>query len=297
MTSMLTLLVCLFLCAAAWSQEDPPFQVPDNVEVRDDVAYATHPAALGDLYLPRSGSGPFPAVVYVHGGGKRTKNLGGTTGAFRRQAAYLASKGVVGFAIEYRFLDDDPFPGCVYDAKAAVRWLRANAKKYRVDPGRIGAAGGSWGGYIVAFLGSTGDIQEFEGDGGSRGFSSRVKAVAAFNPAIDLVSFGRGERNGPAGTFAEYLRVKYADNPALWAKASPMTYVGKSSASFLFLHGTRDTTVLIAESEGMLEKLRAAGVHAEIFPAEGAGHAFFHGPQWYEPTLKRMEEFFAKYLR
>ncbi len=279
------------------AQESPPFQVAGNVEVLSDIVYSTHSAAVGDLYVPKSGSGPFAAVVYIHGGGKRTEKIGGTRGGFRRQAAAMAAKGFVGFSIEYRFLDDDAFPGCIYDAKAAVRWLRANAKRYRIDPDHIGAAGGSWGGYIVAFLGTTGDMPEFEGDGANRGFSSRVQAVAAFNPAIDLVAFGNGSRKGPVSTFDEYLRAKYSEDPALWAKASPMTHAGKSSASFLFLHGTRDTTVLMAESEGLMNKLRTAGVHAELFSADGAGHAFFHGPPWFEPTLNRMAEFLTKYLK
>jgi acetyl esterase/lipase len=297
---MIKRLVSPLICAAALAgQETPPFQVPNGVEVQQDVVYsmAGDVPVRGDLYLPKSGHGPFPAVVYVHGGGKPTKNLGGTKAGFRRQAALMAEKGFVGLSIDYRFLDNPGYPACISDGKAAVRWLRANAKKYGIDPGRIGAAGGSWGGYIVGMLGATPDFPEFEGDGGNRGFSSRVKAVAAFNPALDLVSFGSGARKGPSGTFAEFLRAKYSDQPELWAKASPMTYIGKSSASFLFLHGTRDTTVLIAESQGMMEKLAAAGVHAEIFTAEGAGHAFFHGPPWFELTLKRMEEFFAQYLK
>jgi acetyl esterase/lipase len=246
-----------------------------------------------DLYLPKNGAGPFPAVVYIHGGGW----LNGNKTAFQRQAAYMATKGYAGACIEYRLSGEAIYPAALYDSKAAVRWVRANAAKYRIDSDKIGAAGGSAGGHLVALLGTTAGMSSMEGDSGSPGISSGVRAVAAFNPAVDLVSFGKLDPANTESSVYKFLGCNYASNPKLWAQATPLTYVSKSSAPVLFLHGTADTTVPYKQSVDMMEKLKAAGVHAEIFPAEGAKHGFFNSDPFYEPATKRMAEFFEKYLR
>jgi len=292
---MRTLLGLLFLASVAAAQgQDPPFRLPEGVQEKAGLVYArygTRELKL-DLFLPKSATGPFPAVVYVHGGGWR----GGNRGAFRRQAAHMATKGFAGACIEYRLSGEATWPAAIYDSKAAVRWVRAHAAEYNIDKQRIGAAGGSAGGHLVALLGTTHKLRELEGDGGNPGESSRVTAVAAFNPAVDLVSFGKVANANATNAVSTFLGKSYADAASLWALATPITHVDKSSAAFLFLHGTADNTVPYQQSVDMMNKLKAAGIPAEIFPAEGAAHGFFNRPPWYEPTLKRMEEFFLKRL-
>lgn len=268
--------------------------VPVLAQDHRDLVYATYGSRAMhlDLYLPKNGDGPFPAVVYIHGGGWR----GGNKAAFQRQAAHMADQGFVGACIEYRLSGEAKFPAALYDSKAAVRWMRANAGKYRIDPKRIGAAGGSAGGHLAAMLGTTGGLKEFEGDGGHPGFSSSVKAVAAFNPALDFVSFGAQTGSNASNAVAAFLGAAYSEKPDLWAKAAPLTHAGKGSAAFLFLHGTKDTTVPYQQSVDMLKKLKAVGADAEIFTADDAQHGFFNRPPWFEPALKRMEEFFRKRL-
>jgi acetyl esterase/lipase len=259
-------------------QEQPPFQLPGGVRPEQNLVYSS-PGGRDlhlDLYLPNEGRGPWPAVVYIHGGGWK----GGNRNAFRRQAAHMATRGFVGACIEYRLSGEAKYPAALQDARAAVGWLRANAAKYRIDPARVGAAGGSAGGHLAALLGTMGD----------------VKVVAAFNPALDLVSFGKRAPSSPGNSAAEFLGATYAQRPELWAEASPLTHVDKNSAVFLFLHGTADTTVPYQQSVDMMNRLKAAGVEAEIFSAEGALHGFFNSPPWFEPTLKKMEEFFLRRL-
>ncbi len=277
--------------------EEPPFQLPENVDVRKDLVYSKtgNREVVADLYFPKSGSGPFPAVIYVHGSGMPNKGTEGSKLAFRRQAALLGAKGFVGLTISYRFRTEARFPGCIYDAKAAVRWLRANAKQYRIDPERIGAVGASFGGYIVSMLATTEDLPEFEGDGSNLGVSSRVKAVVAFNALVDPIDHHRGD--GGPGKFPDFVGARYEDNPELWAKASPLAHVSKRCPPFLFLSGTNDPTPSFVEDQAMMKKLLAAGVHAEFFTAEGGRHGFFHEPPWFEPTLKRMEDFLTKHLK
>ena len=246
------------------------------------------PGLVLDLYLPDGGDGPFPAVVYLHGGGF----TGGSRGQFRPQASHMASKGFVGASIDYRLAPAHLFPAAAHDAKAAVRWLRANASTYNIDPSRIGAAGGSAGGELAALLGTTQGIGEFEG-GANPGFSSAVQAVAAFNAASDFTSLV-----GNANSLTEqWLGASFADDPDLWAKASPISHVTGGSAPFLFLHGTADTSIPYSQSVDMMNALLAVGVRAEIFRAEGAAHAFFNNPPWFQPTLEAMENFFVRMLR
>jgi acetyl esterase/lipase len=253
--------------------------VPDGVEKRADLVYAIYGSRQMhlDLYLPKLGDGPFPAIVYIHGGGWS----GGNKNAFSRQATYMATKGFVGACIEYRLSDEAKYPAAFDDAVAAVQWVRDHAQEYHIDPSRIGAAGGSSGGHLVALLGT---------------MKGRVvQAVAIFNPVLDLAALAGGT---PASNpILQFLGVTYDENPKLWREASPVTHVSSDSASFLFLHGDADATVPYQQSVAMRDKLKAVGVTAELFTAPGANHAFFNSPPWFEPTEKRMEEFFVKYLR
>ena len=277
---MKPLLLTILLAAPLLGQrQNPPFELPAGVDMQSDLVYAS-PGGRDlhlDLFLPKTGRGPFPAVVYIHGGGWQN----GSKAAFRRQAAYMATKGFAGVCIQYRLSGEAKYPAALDDSKAAVEWVRANAAKYHINPNQIGAAGGSAGGHLVGLLGAMGLVQ----------------AVAAFNPAVDLVSFGKAKPSDAQNSVYKFLGCSYADNPKLWAEATPLTHVNSKSAPFLFLHGTADTTVPYQQSVDMMNKLKAAGVDAEIFPAEGAKHGFFNSPPFFEPTMKRMERFFEEKLR
>lgn len=294
--SLTGLLIVLSGPATGQRTTDPPFRLPPGVEVKSDLVYAA-PGGRElrlDLFLPKTREGQVPAVVYVHGGGWR----GGNKEHFHRQAAHMASIGFAGACIEYRLSGEAKYPAAIQDVKAAVRWLRANAERYRIDPGKIGSAGGSAGGHLAALLGTTAGVSELEGDGGNAGFSSRVQAVAAFNPALDLEHFVKEDsRRGATGSIRNFLGYSYAEKPQLWAQASPILHVSKDSAAFLFLHGTKDETTPYEKSVEMMKRLQASGVRAELFTAEGAGHGFFNRPPWFEPTLKRMEQFFLSTLK
>lgn len=212
----------LFIVAlAALAQgENPPFQAPAGVEIRPDVVYARHGARQMhlDLYLPKEGAGPFPAVVYIHGGGWS----GGNKNAFRRQASHMATKGFVGAYVEYRLSGEAKWPAAFDDAKAALAYVRQHAAELKVDPKRIGAAGGSAGGHLVGLLGT---------------MPNPVRAVAAFNPAVDLVSFAKSTPTNAIDAVVKFLGATYQEKPDLWAEASPITHAGQKSAAFLFLHG------------------------------------------------------------
>lgn len=285
----------------------PLSSLPEDVVLKKDLVYAT----VGsrelhlDLFLPKAGSGPFPAIVYFNGWGQ-TGEKGKQQ--FYRQAAYMAEKGFAGACVEYRIAGESTYPAAIYDAKAAVRWIRANAPNYHIDQNRIGAAGGSGGGFVVSMLGTTIDMPEFEGKEGNAGISSRVSAVVAFNPVTNWIEYEKNfEKNGSDKPHAdpthardlmpEYLGGTYVQNPEVWKAASPIYHVSAHSTPFLIWHGDADTNVPYQQSVEMVEKLRGVGVSAEIFIAPGAGHGYFNLSPWFDPALKRMDEFFERTLR
>jgi acetyl esterase/lipase len=279
--------------APARATQEAPFQLPDNVELRRNVVYGKGGGRdlKLDLYLPKDSKSSRPGIIFIHGGGWS----GGTRAAFRRQAAYLASKrGYVGACIEYRLSGEAKFPAAVEDAKCAVRWLRANAKTYGVDPDRIAGAGGSAGGHLVAMLALTDKSVGLEGTGGSPEFSSRLNLAVVFNGPADLSALAN--RGQTSDTVTAFLGATYAQKPEVYRQASPITYVDKKAPPFLFLHGTNDMVVPIEQAKMMQRKLREAGVQAELYEAPGATHGFFNNPPFYEPTLQRMEAFLTEHF-
>jgi acetyl esterase/lipase len=272
-------------------QEAPTFKLPSNVKVEPHLVYArygTRELHL-DLYHPAKGNGSFPGVVFIHGGGW----IGGPPTQFRRQAAYLASKGFVGATIEYRLSGEAPYPAAVYDCKAAVRWMRANGGRYRINPEQIAVAGGSAGGHLAALLGTTNGIKALEGNGGNAGFSSRVQAVVAFNGIYDFVSLTEKSPNQHLveNVVTKFLGGTLHEVSEVYVEASPVAHVSSSDPPFLLLHGTADTTAPYAQALEMQKALARSGVRVDLYSAKGANHGFFNSPPYYQPTLERMEKF------
>jgi len=246
------------------------------LNAQEPVIYATWGSRQmkADLYRPAQGEGPFPAIVYVHGGGWR----GGTRTQFARHAQRMAGLGYVGLCVEYRFAQEAKWPAAMDDVTAAVNWLRAYAAQYRIDVARLGAVGGSAGGHLAAMLGVRG----------------QVKAVAAFNPAVDMIGLA-GEALG-SNAVSSFLGGSYQEKPAVWREASPIEHVSGRSARFLFLHGDADTTVPYAHTVRMHELLKKAGVHSELYTVAGAKHGFFNADPEFAPALERMVAFFRRQL-
>src|SRR4051812_28996229 len=169
-------LAALFLTSLAFAQ------MPDSVIHEKDIEYSNVGARVAmDVVRPKSaGTEPLPAIVLVHGGGFRA----GSRESYLPVAAKLAQRGYVAATVSYRLAPRHQFPAAVEDVKAAVRFLRANAQRYGIDPERIGAMGGSAGGHLVLMLGLT--PGEFEGTGPNREFSSRVSCVVNYYGPTDF---------------------------------------------------------------------------------------------------------------
>ena len=216
----------------------------------------------------RKGRGPFPAVVCVHGGAWRFGKRQDMSAWIRR----LAEEGYVAAAVSYRLLPEAKFPEPIVDCATAVRFLRANAEKYRIDKGRIGALGYSAGGHLVSLLGVAGKVDSFQGKEYADQ-SSKVQAVVSYFGPTDLTYFGSDE-SAQNSTFVPLLGGRFKDKPESYKNASPITYVTKDAPPFLFLHGTKDWLVPIEQSRTMCKKLKDAGVSAEIVEVEGGSHGF-----------------------
>jgi acetyl esterase/lipase len=278
--------------AAAQRQSNPPFELPTSVRMEEDIVFS-RPSGRElrlDLFTPEEeGSVLRPAIVFILGSAWN----GEGKSRMWRQAAHMASLGFVTISIEHRGKADSPYPAAVDDAKTAVRWLRAHADDYRIDPERVGAAGGSSGGHLASFLGVTPHLRSMTPTTEYSEFSASVRAVVAFNPAEDFTAWPRRGTDTAPGVL---LGVSYEENPELWEEASPITHVSASSAAFLLLHGTADRVVPYQQSTEFLDALREVGVRAELFTAEGAGHGFVHSPPWYQPALEQMADFFVETL-
>jgi dipeptidyl aminopeptidase/acylaminoacyl peptidase len=154
-----------------------------------------------------------------------------------------------------------------------VRWLRANAANYRIDPARIGVTGGSAGGHLAQFLGVTADVKEFEGDGGNANQSSRVACVVnVYGPSDFTKSYGKSVDAAVVlplflGGNLETARQKHI-------QASPLSWVTPNAAPTLCIHGTEDKYVAHEQAVWLIERLKAAGVEAELLTLQGAGHGF-----------------------
>jgi len=243
------------------------------VDVVRDLVYARTPQRplRLDLYLPAAAPRPLPVVVWIHGGAWR---IGGKSPC---PAARLASRGYAVASIEYRFSHEALFPAQIEDCKAAVRWLRAHAPIYGLDPRRIGAWGASAGGHLAALLGVTGRLRAFD-VGEHLEQSSAVQAVCDFFGPTDFLRMDDpdGPRRHDRRDSAEGRLIGAAPSArpdlALWA--SPLVYVDRHAPPFLIVHGELDRIVPLRQSELLLADLREAGVWAELMVVRGARHGF-----------------------
>jgi acetyl esterase/lipase len=274
------------------AQERPKYtapKLPEGVKALRDLQYVEdgHQRNRLDLYLPEKTEGRLPLIVWIHGGAWR----GGSKESC--PALPFTAKGYAVASINYRFSQHAVFPAQIEDCKAAIRWLRANAAKYHLDPDHIGVWGGSAGGHLVALLGTTSGVKELEGRGGNLDQSSRVQCVVDWYGPSDFMTMGdQGDK--PGGHVAQLIGGPVPKNKDKARKASPLTYVGKDAAPFLIMHGDKDNIVPLRQSELLAEALKKAGVEATLQVVKGNGHG---GPGFgSDESRKLIEEFFAKHL-
>ena len=252
-----------------------------------DVPYATVSASQAlDIWIPTTGSGPFPLVIFVHGGAFK----GGDKAMEGGNVAAVLEAGYAAASLNYRLSGEAIFPAAVQDVKAAVRFLRANAAEYGLDPDRFAAWGESAGGNLVALIGTTGDQATIFDDPalGNADVSSAVQAVvdwygptdflqmdAQFAAAAPAACNGQTQAHDPADSpESVYLGAAIQTVPDLAAAANPITYISsaKTLPAFSIAHGDSDCLVPNQQSAILQDALQAAGASSSFTLVEGATH-------------------------
>jgi acetyl esterase/lipase len=275
----------LLLVAAGWAavllgptgstplvaQDVKNLVIPDTVVWEPGIEYSNpdNQHLQVNLARPKSGEGPFPAVVCIHGGGFRAGHRDG----YNTLCLRLAERGYVAITVSYRLAPKYQFPAAVHDVKAAVRWLRANAGKYHVDPQRIGVTGGSAGGHLAQFLGVTAGVRQFEGEGGHPEQSSAVACVVnVYGPSDFTQSYGKSV--DAAEVLPLFLGGNVQQERRRHILASPLYWVTPEAAPTLCIHGTEDKYVAHEQAVWLIDRLKASEVPAELLTLPGAGHGF-----------------------
>jgi acetyl esterase/lipase len=276
-----------------WSSIRVVSRAPAGTTAHRDLEYARvgDKALLLDLYVPNEPEGPLPLLVWIHGGAWRAGSKD------RCPAVGMTRRGYVVASVGYRLSQEARFPAQIHDCKAAIRWLRAHADTYKIDPGRIGAWGTSAGGHLVALLGTSGGVEALEGTvGDQREQSSRIQAACDFFGPTDFLQMDAGgsdlKHNAPNSPESQLIGGAIQENKDKVARANPITYVTKDDPPFLIVHGDKDRTVPINQSELLSDALKKAGVEVEFYIVKGGGHGF-RDPMAFEKT----DAFFDKHLK
>ncbi|HVJ68987.1 MAG TPA: alpha/beta hydrolase, partial [Caulifigura sp.] len=225
----------------------------DDVIVETGVEYSR----AGDepllLNLARPGSQQkAPAILCIHGGGFRAGKREGWDARCKK----MAERGYVAATVTYRLAPQHQFPAAIHDVKAAVRWLRANAEKYHIDPERIGVVGDSAGGHLAQFLGVTGGVPGFEGTGGAADQSSRVTCVVNYYGPSDFTK-SYGKSVDAAEVLPLWLGGDVEHERHRHILASPLNWVTPDAAPTLLIHGTEDKYVAFEQAQWMFDRLKA----------------------------------------
>ena len=263
-------------------EEDITFGKGNDVELKLDIAH------------PETGKGPFPALLYISGSGWGFWIL--SRSQCQLAIMQAAQRGYVAVTVDHRqtsvkekgktkFL----FPAQLYDVKCAVRWLRANAEQYNIDPKHIGVAGWSSGGHLALMLGLTKPTDGLEGDCGDKKYSSSVQAVVSAGGPTELVSMFNESTDEP-GPVVDLLGGNPQKRPDQYAIASPLTYVRRDAPPILTIHGELDTDVPPKQAYLLDAKMKETGASHTLIIKKNAGHIDF-------TTDPEVLDFFDKYLK
>jgi len=269
-----------------------PMPVPDTVVETKDVEYGNvngRPLLL-DLYRPRESTGPLPGILLIHGGGWS----GGQRSDYKYYCVRFPLMGYVVATVSYRFIDEAIFPACVQDVKCAVRWMRANAEQYGINPNAIAAVGGSAGGHLAMMLGYSAGVAELEGTGGHEKNDRAVQAVVNLYGPVDMTLEDFHEND----TLLAFFGGKpFKEVPNQYRLASPLTHVKKNSPPTLIIHGTEDFTVPVSQADLLADRLKELGCDYEYLRLNGYPHTLDIGVETNKHVRWHIYHFLDKYLK
>jgi acetyl esterase/lipase len=264
--------------------------LPDNVEEILDIEYGTggQRKLQLDLYLPKGRKKATPAIIFIHGGAWKS----GKRSDMKFYCVKFAEKGYVTATVTYRLMGEACFPAAVHDVKCAVRWLRANAAKYQVDPEHIAVSGNSAGGHLSMMIGYS-DDPSLEGTGGNNNVSSSVCAVVNFYGPTDLTTdFAKNQE-----LVKEFVGGKTFDEaPDTYELASPLFHLTRGDPPTLIFHGTIDSVVPVSQADMLAEKLKELGIDYVYEKYDGWPHVMDLAEAVNQRCIYQMEQFFKKHI-
>ena len=268
----------------------------DNLDAKLDVTYAKYGDRTleMDIYRPRRAWGALPAIVCIHGGGWAK----GNRIHHRNVSQALAERGFVTATISYRLSGEAPFPAAIQDCKAAVRFLRANAKTYGIDAAKIGAIGHSAGGHLTALLATSGGVQALEGDGGYADFSSAIQAAVPMGAQTDLLSqrtreISSAEDRGQI--WRQFLGGSLEDSPDVYRLASPLVHLDKNDPPCWFITGENDDSS--TQADKFRRQMGELGIPTNLSIIKDAPHPFLTKQIWFDQMINLADAHFKKTLK
>lgn len=273
-----------------------PRETLQSLNSKQDVTYARYGDGTleMDIYRPKGAWGALPGVVCIHGGGWAK----GNRVSHEKVAQAIAARGYVAATISYRLSGEAPFPAAIHDCKAAVRFLRANADEYGIDPANIGAIGLSAGGHLTALLATSGDVAELEGDGGNAGVSSRIQAAVPMGAQTDLLS----ERNRGISAledrgriWRQFLSGSQEENQAAYRLASPLVHLDENDPACWFITGETDDPSTHADR--FRQRMEELGIHSGLTVIKDAPHPFLGKQKWFDEMVETADTLFKRELK
>lgn len=270
--------------------------LPATVELMRDEVYSTRARALRlDILGPKDAASLLPVLLFIHGGGFA---MGNKEAALEGLVPF-ALRGYLCASVEYRLSGEAIFPAQIEDCKTAVRFLRAHAKEWHLDPERIGVWGRSAGGHLAALLGTSGGVEALEGQGEYKDYSSHISAVCDWFGPVDLLRMNEGntrlDHDAPGSPASRLIGGPVQEHRKEAAKANPIGYISERTPPFLIMHGDKDDIVPINQSELLYKALVQAGVPVNYYIVRGAGHG---GPEFSAANVVEIvSSFFDKHLK
>lgn len=246
-----------------------------------------------DLYRPAERGEPLPAVICLHGGAWRQGSRANMAGV----AKALAARGYVAAAVSYRLSGEAKFPAQIEDCKAAVRWLRAHAAEFGIDPARIGATGHSAGGHLAALMATSGGVAELEGHSGNPEQSSRVQAAVAMGAQSDLETerIRRISRSPEENYYPQFLGGTLDEKPDTYRLASPLAHLDPSDPPLAFVTGALDDQS--TQADEIRHRMKEASMPTALLVIEQAPHNFLADPKTAKRGIEFAIEFFDSQLK
>lgn len=278
-------------------------QTQNEVNITRDIVYG-HAGGVElkmDMGTPE-GKGPFPVILFFHGGGWQQ----GDKSHMHKWIRKVVASGYAGVSVGYRFAPEYKWPSQVQDAKTAVRYLRAQARELNLDPSRFGAMGESAGGYLALMVGMTSPKDNLEGESGYPTFSSKVQAVVSYVSATDFTlpraelspelqaEMQRYYHKSLDQVRMDFTGAESPDDPIL-KKISVLPYVDRDDPPVMMFYGDSDPFVSIDNGYKMQHALEKVNVPSELFIVKGGGHGWT-GPSQ-EETTQKMLAFFEEKLK